>query len=202
MSRSGASSFEGRVLVTVGIGATVAVLVVFAWYARHVLLLAFAGLLLAVFLRRLANAVGRALSISPRWGLVIVVLALTASLAGVFASRGGAIASEVDALGEELPRAMRELRNRLQDYEWGQRLVDATAERLRAMPNDANLMGRVTGVASRTLSLLTSIAFVLFFGVVVAATPKIYRDGLLALVPERHSARAEAVIARLYDALW
>lgn len=203
MSRSSsASSFERRVLVTVGVGAAVAVLIVFAWYARHVLLLAFAGLLLAVFLRRLASAVGRLLSISPRWGLVIVLLALTGSLAGVFALRGGAIASEVDALSEELPRAMGDLRSRLQNYGWGERLIDATAERLRTMPNDANLMGRITGVASRTLSVLTSVAFVLFFGVVVAATPRIYRDGLLALVPKRHAERAEAVIARLYDALW
>jgi predicted PurR-regulated permease PerM len=124
MSRSaGTSSFEHRVLVTVGVGATVAVLIVLAWYARHVLLLAFAGLLLAVFLRHLANAVGRVLPISPRWGLVLVVLALAVGLAGAFALRGRAIAREVDALSEELPRAANELRNRLQDYEWGQRLT-------------------------------------------------------------------------------
>lgn len=199
---AGRPSFEQRVLAAVGIAATVAILIALTWYARHVLLLAFAGLLVAVFLRHLATSVSRVFSISPRWALVLVVTALAGALTGAFALRGAAIAREVQTLGDELPRAANSLRNRLQNVEWGQRLIDATAERLQSLPNEENLVGRVTGAASRTLGILTSIAFVLFLGVVVAATPHIYRNGLLALVPKDRLPRARAVILRLYDVLW
>lgn len=191
-----------RVLVAVGVAAAVVVLLLFLWYARDVVLLAFAGVLLAVVLRRLATWVSVHTPLSTRWGLVVVVLALLSVLVGVFAIRGPAIAAEVRTLRERLPQAVESLQGRLAEYEWGKRAIEEAPSPRELLPDDPDAITRVTGVASRTFGAVASFAIILFLGLVLAATPGVYRTGLLALLPERRVSRAREVLDRLYDTLW
>lgn len=191
-----------RPLAIVGVAAAVGLLLLFLWYARDVLLLVFAGLLLGVFLRRLATWVSDHTPLSPTWGLVVVVLALAGSLVGAFALRGPAIAAEVRTLQERLPEAAANLEARLSEYDWGRRAVEAAPSPGSLLPDDPDAVSRVTGVASRTVSSLANFGIILFLGLVLAATPGVYRAGLLALVPESRVPRARAVLDCLYDTLW
>jgi predicted PurR-regulated permease PerM len=190
------------VLVAAGVTAAVAVVLLFLWYARDVLLLAFAGVLLAVFLRRLATWVSDHTPLSPRWALVLVVLAITGGLVGAFWLRGPAIAAEVRTLREQLPQAAEQLQQRLERYEWGQRVVEEAPSPRELLPDDPDAIGRATGVVSRTFSTIASFAIILFLGIVIAATPGVYVRGVLALVPAQSVGRGRAVIGRLYDTLW
>ena len=173
-----------------------------AWHARDVLLLAFAGVLLGIFLRRLATLVSGHTPLGPRWALVLVVLALTGALGGAFALQGPAIATEVRTLREELPRAAGELQARLERYDWGERAVESMPDPIELLPDGPDTVARVTGVVSSTLSALASLAVVLFLGLVLAATPGVYVRGLLALLPAARVARGREVLHRLYDTLW
>ena len=191
-----------RTLVAVGVGAAVVVLLLFVWFARDVLLLVFAGVLLGVFLRRLATWVSDHTPLSPTWGLVVVTLVLVGSLVGAFVLRGPAIAEEARTLREQLPQAIEQLETRLARYDWGRRAIEAAPSPEALLPDEPDAITRVTGVASRTFSGLASLGIILFLGLVLAATPGVYRAGLLALVPESRVPRARAVLDRLYDTLW
>lgn len=191
-----------RALVAVAVTAAVVVVLLFFWYARDVLLVGFAGLLLGVFLRRLAVWLADHSPLSPRWALVLVVLALAGGFVGAFWLRGPAIAAEVRTLREELPRAVDQLRIRLERYELGQRAIEAAPSPTELLPDDPDAISRATGVVSRTFSTVASFAIILFLGVALAATPGVYQKGLLALVPERKLRRARDVLDRLYDTLW
>lgn len=191
-----------RVLVAVGIVAGVGGVLLFVWYARDVLLLAFAGVLFGIFLRRLATLVAGRTPLGPRIALVLVTLALLGALVGVFWWRGPDIASQVRTLREELPQAARTLEERLSRHELGARAVEAMPSPGAILPDDADAVSRVTGVVSRTFSVLTSAAVVLFLGLVLAATPGAYVRGLVALVPRAREARAREVLRQLYDTLW
>ena len=191
-----------RALVVVGVTAAIVVLLLFLWYARDVLLLAFAGVLLAVVLRRLATWVSSHTPLSPRWGLVVVVLALLSALVGTFAIRGPAIAAEVRTLRERLPETVESLKARLAEYEWGERAIEEAPNPRELLPDDPDAITRVTGVASRTFGAVASFAIILFLGLMLAATPGAYRAGLFALLPERRVPRAREVLDRLYDTLW
>ncbi len=70
--------FVRRMLI--GVGITVAVLLVplLLWYAIDVLLLVFAGILLAIFLRGLSDKLSERTGLSGGWSLAVVVLALVA----------------------------------------------------------------------------------------------------------------------------
>jgi len=186
----------------VGVAAAVVVLLLFVWYARDVLLLAFAGVLLAVFLRRLACWISARTPIPASWAVGVVALALAGLLAAAFWLRGPAIAQEVDTLRESLPRAAQELRTRLEGYAWGRQLVAEAPRARELLPDDPDAISRATGVVSRTFGALASALVILFLGLVLAASPKPYVDGLLALVPARRVARGREVLDRVADTLW
>ena len=198
----GTDPLARRVLVVVGVTVAVLVLLLFLWYARDVLLLTFAGVLFAVILRRLATWLSDRTPLTPRWALLVTVLVLIGALGGAVALRGPAIAAQVRTLREELPQAVKTLKARLTEYEWGERALEKTPRPGDLLPDDADAITRVTGVASRTFSALASFAIIVFLGVVFAATPAVYRNGLLALLPERRVPRARDVLDRLYDTLW
>lgn len=191
-----------RVLSTVGTTAAVAALLLFAWHAREVLLLAFAGLLVAVFLRRLATMLAARTPLGPTVALAVVTLAILASFAAAFAFQGPETAEEVRTLRDELPRAAEQLQRRLERYALGRKAVEAMPEPRELLPDDGDAVSRVTGVMSRTFSALANGVIILFLGIVVAATPRVYVNGLLALLPARTVPRAREVIGRVYDTLW
>ena len=197
-----ASSAARRTLAATGVVVAVIVLLLFAWYTRDILLLGFAGILVGVFLRRLATWVSDRTPLSPRWALVVVVLALFGTLVGAFALRGESIAAEVRTLRERMPEAAEQLRTRLERYEWGRRAVEAAPNPSALLPDNPDAIGRVTGVVSSTFSALASFVIVLFLGIVLAATPRVYVNGLLALVPRGKVPRGREVLERLYDTLW
>ena len=176
-------------------------MLLFVWYARDVLLLAFAGCILAVFLRRLARYLGRT-GLPQRLTLPVVVIVLLGSVVAAFAWRGAAIADEARALRESLPPAVERLEQQLRKYELGRRVVDEAPRARELLPDDADAISRVTGVVSGTFSTVANFVIILFLGVVLAATPRVYVNGILALLPASRVARGREVLHRLDETLW
>jgi predicted PurR-regulated permease PerM len=202
-SQAAEPSFAARrTLASTSVVAAVVVLLLFIWYARDVLLLAFAGILVGVFLRRLATWVSDRTPLSPTWALVVVVLVLVGGFVGTFAVRGESIGAEVRTLRDQLPAAADSFRNRLERYEWGRRAVESAPDAGELLPDNPDAIGRVTGVVSRTFSALASVVIIFFLGIVLAATPRVYVNGLLALLPASKVPRGREVLGRLYDTLW
>jgi predicted PurR-regulated permease PerM len=192
-----------RVLVNAAAVAALVVGLLFLWYARDVLLLVFAGVLLGVFLRRLALLVSDHTPLPAGAALALVVLGLTGALVAAFWLQGDTIAAESARLQEDLPRAAEQLRARIAGHALGERVVDQLPEDPAALlPDDPDAVSRVTGVVSRTFSALASGVIILFLGIVFAATPGVYVRGILALFPERKVPRIREVLARLNDTLW
>jgi predicted PurR-regulated permease PerM len=192
-----------RALVAAAVVAAVVVALLFLWYARDVLLLVFAGVLVSVFLRRLATLLSDRTPLPSSAALALVVLTLVGVFVGAFWLRGDSIVTESARLREELPKAVEQLRDRIAGYELGERLIaqipDDPAELL---PNGRDAISQVTGAFSRTFGALASGAIILFLGIVLAATPGVYRNGILALFPEGKEPRMREVLDTLGDTLW
>jgi len=191
--------------VTLGHASAVIALVVAilaVWYTRDVLLLAFAGVLLAVCLRTVARWLHGRIGIRPSLALAGVVLLLVGGTVAIFWMRGPAMARELSALREEVPRAAAAVEARLQRSEWGRRVVAELPSFEEALPDARSAISGATGVVSRTFSALTTFAIVLFLGIAFAATPGPYVAGVLALVPARKVPRAREVLQRMEATLW
>lgn len=202
-SPSSTGATARRVLVASSIVAAFVVGLLFLWYARDVLLLVFAGVLVSVFLRRLATLLSDRTPLPPSVALAIVVVALASLFIGALWLRGGSIVAEAERLREELPKAVEQLRERISGYELGERLIgqipDDPSELL---PDGRDAIAQVTGAVSQTFGALANGAIILFLGIVFAATPGVYRSGILALFPERKVPRIREVLDTLGDTLW
>lgn len=194
----GTVPFARRVLVTLGLGAVVLLALLLVWHARDVLLLAFAGVLLALFLRTPASWLSERTPLPDLVSLGVVVIGLIALIAAAFVFRGPAIADEARALREQLPKASEQLQQRLERYEWGQRALEQVPDNVEdAFPDAGSAISKVTGAASRTFAILANFAIILFLGLVLAGGPRPYINGLVTLVPRSRQPRAREVLAEV-----
>ena len=168
-------------------------LAVLAWQIIDILLMVFAGLLLAVLLRTLVRAAARAVPLPERWlyPSVLALLATGACLAAALLAPR--LAAEVAEVRAGFPAAVRALEDRLAAYGWGERLIGELPSLSTLDLLGSGVLGRLSEAFSVTVGALANLVFVLFVGVFVAADPTGYRDGALRLVPPARRARARAV---------
>lgn len=203
--RNESLEFARRALIAACIGLFVVAMGLLMWYAINVLLLVFAGVLFGILLRGFSRAISKRVRINHGWALTIVLLGLLAIvvLTGWFLA--GRIAAQTDTLTEAMPRAINQLRVQLQSYGWGERLLnqlpagDEWSEFLSA--RRASLVGRVSGIFSGVLGGVVNLFIIIAIGCYVAAEPRLYKLGIIHLVPPAYRRRAREVLDELDTAL-
>ena len=193
--------FANRVLIAVGIVAVSLLTMYLFVVLSRVLLIVFAGVLMAVGLGGGADILSRRTPLARRGGLAVVVL-LVALVPFFFSGVvGPPLTGQINDLIVQLPAAAEAFRDRLADQKWAQRLLaDPNAIR-DLMPSPKEVMGGVTSAFSRTLGVVANVFVILFIGIYGAAAPGSYVSGVVHLTPERHRARAREVIDALAHAL-
>lgn len=189
--------FARRTFVAVCIAAGVTLLLLLLWYAADVLLLVFAAVLLAVFLRGLSDMLSRRASLSAGWSLAVVTLTLAAVLTGTVWLLAPRISTQVDQFSEYLPRAVEQLTARVGRYGWGRRLLAQAPNVTEMMAGRTSVLARATGIFSGVLGALVNVLIVISVGLYLAAEPRLYTSGLVRLIPDRHRPRAEEVLGEL-----
>jgi len=192
----------GRRTVTIIEIFLVLLAIVVVWFAGKVLLMAFAGLLVAVFLSTLAQGLSRFMAISYGWSLVICVLLMAVLLASVIGLIGSHLASQTSEFVTAIPRSLMQIREDLSESSWGQWILEQSPEWGRAIAR-GNFPSRISDLASSLVDLFATLVIVTFVGLYCAAEPAVYCDGLLRLVPEQRRQRAREVFAALiYNLRW
>ncbi len=197
----GQNGFARRVLTALGIAALFAALLLLVWAAADVLLLAFAGILLAVFLRGLSDWLAEHTPLSGRWALAVVVLALAGLFVGGAWLMAPRLADQFDQLVEQLPKAVDQLRGRIEGSNWGRQLLDQVPKASELASSGGNVLGRMTGFASSTLGAIAGAVVALFLGLYLAFEPTTYTDGVVRLVPIAGRPRAREILAALGSTL-
>lgn len=166
------------------------------WWLADVLFLAFAGILVAVFLHGLREALVKVTGLPQGWAFALVIAFLGSVLILVGWFLGAEIASQMDELIPRIHKAWGGVRDHVQQYEWGRILLANTS--FRALAKDKELLARITGgLFSTTLGAVASLLVVIFIGLYAAAAPRTYLTGLLRLVPRKGRQRAMEVLDAL-----
>lgn len=189
----GATPFAGRLVA----GLCLLVALVVGWLLSDLLVLSFAAIVLAVALRSLADAIRRRLHLGEQPSVIAaaLIVVLTVTVIGAFA--GDAIVGQLDALRSRIQEVPATLRAWLGDSRAGQLLLDLWNE---ASANDVPL-SKVIGVAGSTLSALGSLSLILILTVYLAASPRLYRDGMVRLLPMPWRDRVRSTLDHCADAL-
>lgn len=194
-------SFPNRVLIAVGI-VTVSILTMYLFVVlSRVLLIVFAGVLMAVALGGGADILRRRTPLK-RPGALAVVIALVGLVLFLFYwGIGPPLTGQINDLVDQLPEAMDRFRERVGTQEWAQPLFAEPGAMKDLMPSLKEVMGGVTSAFSRTLGLVANVFVILFIGIYGAAAPGSYVSGITHLTPKRHRERAREVIDALSHAL-
>ena len=167
---------------------------VLVWLAGDVLLILFAGVLVAIFIDGIAtwirahSRVGRGASIAiALLGLVLIVGVVTAISAPD-------IGEQVGQLSEELPRAFDNLHHQVDQHKWARLLTDQLPRANDLRSPGFGLVRKATGALSATVVILARILLIAAMGIFMTIQPNLYRRGLLRLLPVAHRDRAAQIL--------
>jgi predicted PurR-regulated permease PerM len=195
----GEVAFLRRVLIV----AAVIILALLLWRVRDALLLAFAGVVVAVLLLALARPLEARLGLSRTWSLLAVGggLGVLVGLAALLV--GGQLQVQIAGLGEQLPRATRALEERFgialpplgRLGEGGGGDVGFDPSLL------GNVAGQVARIGNTLIGALSALVIAVVGGFFLASDPGLYRRGLRKLLPLSQHARAEDAMLASGEAL-
>ncbi len=188
---------RAQVAIAIVLGVYVGVTLLAPLFA--VLLMLFAGLLVAAFLHGSAHWIHAKTRIPQKLALLIVCVLIVASVVAWAMLAAPSIAKQFGELGETLPVALDRLAARVGQEGWGQYLIGMFEG------GDVMTSGRLVAGARTAFSLISELLgaglLILFVGLFVAADPGVYRRGSLALVPVRRRDRLGEVLEDLASTL-
>jgi len=198
--RRGDRPLVHRILLHYALGALFLVLILLVWFASHLLLLIFSGVLLAVLISSAARFFMRWLHL-PRAIAVTLVLLLGAALlaAGVWL-----LAPRVSAQAPLLIDSLTKAVDRVREFV----AQNLPADVLKQVPAGAQQAPALQGLVARAARVFTGLfgaaantVIVLFLGVYLAARPNLYIEGLVKLFPKPRRARIREVLGTVGEVL-
>lgn len=170
--------------------------------AAYFFLLVFAGILLAVLFCGLTDWVVGHLKLKRWLALLLVTLLVFGLLIGSFMLVAPTIYEQADQMREKIPQAFNSLKEWLSQYSWGSRLVEQLPEDYkRMMPKQKEMLQRITGAFSSTLSILADFFIVIITALFFAANPTLYTHGFVKLFPVHRRTRMLEVLHSCYYTL-
>lgn len=192
-----ATAFGRRALVAATVTLALVALALIVWRLANVLLLGFAAVLFAVFLRACAEPVRRLTRLPEAWALATVgllFLGLTALGAWLLLPP---LVVQAGAFIVRLPALVSQLEAALNEVPWLSNLLQQTPS-LSGLANSAfDLFGRAFLTLTSTFGALANVLLVVTAGTFLAAEPKLYRHDLIRLVPPSSRARTREVLDKL-----
>jgi predicted PurR-regulated permease PerM len=167
----------------------------FFWLAGDVLLLFFAGILVAIFIDGIARWLRQRIRMSHGLSIAVVLVALTLLFGVIALTSAPDIADQVAQLGQELPRAIDNLHRQLGGKSrWAKSILDQLPTSYDLQAPGVGLVRKATGALNTTVAVLARMIVIGFIGLFLALHPDMYRRGFLQLIPISRRKRAAEVM--------
>ncbi|HWV74382.1 MAG TPA: AI-2E family transporter [Pseudosphingobacterium sp.] len=186
------SLFTRKVWITMGIITIIVLLIFILKAAFNVLLMVFAGSLMAIYFHGLANLLERKIRLSHRWCVLIGVLVTLLLVSFLFSFLGAKISTQVSELSKDIPAILQDLRQRLSASEVGRKVLYYFSD-----GNSSKMVSSFQEVFRTSFGIVGDIYIILFIGIFFTVNPRLYREGIIKLVPKAGKERARAVMKRL-----
>lgn len=194
-------TYSHKVLYTIGVIVLAAVIILLFVEAVQVMLLIFAGILLAVFLRGIASFISSRTDVSPAVALGIVLLASIILITGGIWLLGPNIAEGFNRMKDQIPTAWNHLRDELSKSDWGRSIVQGVQNAGQNITTDSDMITRISGIFSSTFGAIVNIFIILVIGLYSAFSPGLYINSAIKLIPPRKRQRAGEVLRAMNNAL-
>jgi predicted PurR-regulated permease PerM len=182
-------SFPQKVWIAGGILALIAVMLLLLRATFNVLLLILAGGLIAVYFRGLSDLIRRKTKWKEGRCLTISIIGSLLLLALLFWLIGAKVQSQIAELSDTLPKTIDKTKEQLSQSSLGKKIV----EKISSSKTQQQAQSIVQTFKS-TFGVLGDIYVVLFIGIFFTASPKLYKEGVVKIVPPQGKQKAQAVL--------
>lgn len=178
-------TFVHKLLISVAVICITVFLLLVVYYIFDVIMLIFGAVLLAIFLRGLAEFVVRYTKISEGWAVLLVSVLLMAILAGAISLLAPSVAEQVRHLQEELPKSAKQAANYISQFDWGRVILQQMPSTTDILQNigSSTMLSRVGGIFSSTFGAIANFLIVILLAIYLAAEPRFYVHGFAKLFP-------------------
>ncbi len=192
-------SFVELVLITVGVILAAILAVLFVYYTIDVILLLFGAILLAIFLRGLADLLNHYTKISEGLSVLLVSLILILVLGGAIALLAPSVAEQVRHLRQELPVSAQKAGNYISQFGWGRTIIEQlpSFDDIMKKVDAATFLTSVGGYFSSTLGALGNILVMILLAIYLASEPRFYANGFTKLFPIKSRPRVSEVLSEI-----
>ncbi len=185
--------FVRRVLWIVLIVAIVAAL----YFARHLLILAFGSILIAIVIHAVADVYATKLRLGEKRAMGAAIVSLLAFLGLLFWLFGVEFRSQVNTLVVALPGLIQQLDGYMSQSPVGAKVADA----VQAAFAGSRVAQDIGSLARGAGELLLNTFLVLFGAIFFAVDPKIYERGFLLMIPPSKRAAVEDALGDVASTL-
>jgi predicted PurR-regulated permease PerM len=168
-----------------------------AYNGINLLLVVFAGLLLSVFLRGISEKFEHYLRLPHGMALMLTLILLLGFFLGLGYFLAPQLSQQFSELTAQIPRSIRAIQDHFMQYTWFQQLAteaEGATEPTQILERSGAILRGATGAVTSIFTGLLHGLMIITLGVYIAAESRLYREGLLALVPKKRTARISEVI--------
>ena len=186
-------TYAEKVWIKGSIYALIVILILLFKATFSVLLLILAGALIATFFRGFAALICRKTKWRQGACLAVSVIGTLMLLFGVFWLIGNTIQNQFEQLSKTLPVTIENAKQQLRETSLGKYLVEEASS-----PESMNKAQGVAGTLFKsTFGVFGDLYVVLFLGIFFTISPRIYKHGIISMIPERRQEKAAAVLSVL-----
>lgn len=194
--QSGNATVRAAIRVA-GVFLAVAVLVLFVWYQRQLLLLAFAGILVAIFLRTITKWIERITHLSPMFSYMTTLLLLGGAAAGLGMWLVPRFSTQLSEVMASLPKSIHQIEQPLLQKSWGRDLIGEVHKVMQS----AGEGSQVPQIAHAVIEGVVDLVLIAAIGFFAGLNPRGYREGTLILLPESRRQKLREMVVTLREQL-
>lgn len=160
-------------------------------------LVLFGAILVAVLLRASTNFFRDKLYVSDRVGLAMSILIFLTIVIGIIGLVIPTVAEQADQIQEKLPEAWESLVSSVEDTSLG-RVILARFSGFDMTPDDEQLVELASSLFTGMIGLFADVLIIFVIGIFLAASPRLYVQGVVVLVASDRRRRVEEVMNQVY----
>lgn len=186
-------SFTQKVWIAGLIFSLIAVILLIFEATFNILILVLAGVLIACYFRGISVYLSKKTGWSSKITMLISVLGTFILVSGMFFLVGSTVSNQASHIEERLPEMVETLKTNLGETTLGREVVEQI--------NQIQSSNKITSFLSRffmtTFGGIGDIYIIILIGVFFTISPKLYKKGILHLVPPRKRETGEEVLKHL-----
>src|SRR5450631_2957100 len=164
--------------------------------AFNILLMALAGVLIAVYFHGLADMITWKTKMSQKLALFISIAGTIILLSCITWFVGSKIQLQVAELSNTLPQTIKLARIKISKTPVGEKIIEYTSGN-----NSQKLLDTATTFFSTSFGALGDLYIILFLGIFFTSDPSLYKEGILFLFPAQKKSTGRNILNRISIAL-